>query len=163
MAGIRMAVGNDKTASTRFKLKHLQREICSVTDPTDLDCFPTSRFFDHKAIMFFPNGSSAGWDGILPQSLKDSTTKSNVQFILKFLRDLTNLVNVIIEGKVPFELRPSFFGSKLIALKKPDGGRCVGNFFRRLSAKFAGYHVFESSQAKCGNRNVSRYRHQKGS
>ena len=26
------------------------------------------------------------------------------------------------KGKVPFELRPYFFGAKLIALKKPDGG-----------------------------------------
>ena len=31
-------------------------------------------------------------------------------------------MNVILERKVPFELRPYFFGAKLIALKKPDGG-----------------------------------------
>ena len=30
----------------------------------------------------------------------------------------------------------------------------VGNAFRRLSAKFAGYHVFESRQARYGNRQV---------
>ena len=73
------------------------------------------------------------------------------------VRASTNLVNVILEGKVPFELRPYFFGAKLIALKKPDGGLrpiAIGNTFRRLSAKCAGYHDFESRQARYGNRQV---------
>ena len=64
---------------------------------------------------------------------------------------------MILEGKVPFELRPYFFFAKLIALKKPDGRLrpiAIGNTFRRLSAKCAGYHVFESRQAKYGNRQV---------
>ena len=66
-------------------------------------------------------------------------------------------MNVILEGKVPFELGPYFFGAKLIALKKPDGGLrpiAVGNTFRRLPAKCAGYHVFESRQARYGNRQI---------
>ena len=66
-------------------------------------------------------------------------------------------MNVIIEGKVPFELRPYFFGAKLIALKKPDGRLrpiAVGNTFRRLSAKCAEYHVFESRQTRYGSRQV---------
>ena len=83
------------------------------------------------------------------------TAKSNGQTELKFLRALTNLVNVIPEGKVPFALRPYFFGAKLIALKKPAGGLrpiAVGNTLRQLSAKCAGYHVFESRQARYGAR-----------
>ena len=42
-AGIRMAVGDDKIADfmvdnyAALKLKHLQRETCSVPDPTDSD------------------------------------------------------------------------------------------------------------------------------
>ena len=63
-----------------------------------------------------------GLDGVSPQILKDSTAKSNGQTGLNFLRALTNLVKVILAGKVPFELRPYFFGAKLIALKKPDRG-----------------------------------------
>ena len=108
--------------------------------------------------MSFPNGFSAGLDGISQQIVKDLTAKSNGQTGLNFLRALTNLVNVILEGKVPFELRPYFFGAKLIALRKPDGGLrliAVGKTFRRLSAKCDGYHVFESRQARCGNRQVS--------
>ena len=68
--------------------------------------------------MSFPNGSSAWLDGISPHLLKDLTAKSNGQAKLNFLKALTNLVNVILEGKVPFELQPYFFGAKLIALKK---------------------------------------------
>ena len=82
--------------------------------------------------MSFPNNSSARLDGISPQILKDLTTKSNRQTGLNFLRALTNLVNVILEGKVHFELRPYCFGVKLIALKKPDGGLrpyAVGNTY----------------------------------
>ena len=107
--------------------------------------------------MSFPNGFSAGSDGISPQILKNLTAKSNGQTGLKFLSALTNLVNVILEGKVPFEDRPYFFGAKLIALKKPDGGLrpiAVGNTFRQLSAKCARYHVFESRQARYGSRQV---------
>ena len=51
--------------------------------------------------MSFPNGSSAGLDSISAQILKDLTAKSNRQTGLIFLRTLTNLVNVILEGKVP--------------------------------------------------------------
>ena len=162
-AGIRLAVGDNKIADftadnyAALKLKHPQRKTCSVPDPTDIDCFSTSEFFVHNALMSFPNGFSAGLDGISPKILKDLTAKSNGQTGLNFLRALTSLVNVIIEGKVPFELRPYFFVAKLIALKKHDGGLrpiAVGNTFRRLSAKCAEYHVFEARQARYGNRRV---------
>ena len=122
-AGIRIAVGDDKIADwmvdnyAALKLKHPQRETCSVQDPTDIDCFSTSEFFVHKSLMSFPNGSSAALDVILPQILKNLTAKSNGQTGLNFLKALTNLVNVILEGKVLFELRPYFFGAKLSALK----------------------------------------------
>ena len=66
--------------------------------------------------MSFPNGSSAGLDGISPQILKNFAANSNGQTGLNFFRALTILVNVILEGKVPFELRPYFFGAKLIVL-----------------------------------------------
>ena len=107
--------------------------------------------------MSLPNGSRAGLDGISLKLLNDLTAKSNGQTGLNFLIALKNLVNVILEGKVPFELRPYFFGAKLIALKKPDGGPrpiAVGNTFRRLSAKCAGNHGFELRQARYGSRQV---------
>ena len=84
-AGIRMAVGDDKIVDltvdnyAAIKLKHLQRETCSVPDPTDIDCFSTSEFFVHKALMSFPKGASAGLDSISPQILKNLTARSNGQ------------------------------------------------------------------------------------
>ena len=120
-----MALGDDKVADftvdnyVALELKHPQRETCSVPDPTDIDWFSISEFFVHKALMSFPNCSSAGLDSFLPQILKDLTPKSNGQTGLNFLRALTSLLNVILEGKEPFELRPYFFGPKLIALKNP--------------------------------------------
>ena len=158
-----MAVGDDKIADftinnyAPLKLKHPQRETCSVPDPKDIDGFSTSEIFVHKALMSFPDSSSAGLDGILPQVLKTLTVKSNGQTVVNFLTSLTNLVSVILEGKVPFELRLYFFGAKLIALKKADGGLrpiAVCNTFCRLSAKCVGYHVFESRQARYGSRQV---------
>ena len=158
-----MAVGDEEIADftvdnyAALKLKHPLRETSTVPDPTDIDCFSTSEFVVHKALMSFPNGFSAGLDGISPQILKNLTAKSNGQTGLNLLRALTNLVNVILEGKVPFEHRPYFFGAKLIALEKPDGGLrpiAVGTTFRRLSAKGAGYHVFESRQVRYGNQQV---------
>ena len=143
---IRMAVGDDKIADftvdnyAALKLKHPQRETCSVPDPIDIDGFSTSEVFVHKALKSFPNGSSAELVGIWHRVLKHLTAKSNGQTGLKFLRALTNLVKVILEGEIPFELRPYFFDAKLIALKKSDRGlrlTAVGNTFCRLSAKCA--------------------------
>ena len=56
----------------------------------------------------------AGLNGILPQT--------NGQTGPNFLKAVTNLVKVILEGKVSSELRPFFSGAKTIALEKPDGG-----------------------------------------
>ena len=100
--------------------------------------------------MSFPNDSGAGLECISPRTLKDLIAKSNGQTGLNFLRALTNLVNVILEGEVHFELRPYFFGAKLIALKS----LMEDITFRRLCAKCAGYHVFESRQGRYGSQQV---------
>ena len=112
-----MVVGDDKIADftidnyDALKQKHPQRETCSVPEPTDIDCFSISKFFVHKALMLFPNGSSAGLEGILSQTLKSLTAKSNGQTGLIFLIAITNLG--IVKEEVPFELRLYFFGAKL--------------------------------------------------
>ena len=124
-AGIRVAVGDDKVADftvdyyAAFKLKHPQRETSSVPDFTDIDCFSTSEFFVQKALISLSTGSSAGLDVFLPKILNDLTAKSNGQIGPEFSQSLNNLVKVILEGKVPFEHGPYFFGAKVIALKGP--------------------------------------------
>ena len=85
-----MAVGDDKIADftvdnyAALKLKHPQRETCSVLDPIDIDCFSTSEFFVHKAIMFFPNGSRAGLDCISLMSSLTALEQSWMAFRPKF-------------------------------------------------------------------------------
>ena len=102
-----MAVGDDKIADftvdkcAALKLKHPQRGTCSVPDPKDIECFSTSEFFNHSALMSFPDSSSTELNGISPQVVKDLTAKSNGLTGLHFLRALTNFVKVILEGKVP--------------------------------------------------------------
>ena len=83
--------------------------------------------------MSFPNGSSAGPDKIVPQIFKDFVSKSNGSAGLNFLKSLTKLINLIGDGKIPEPLKPFFFGAKLIALIKIDGGLrpiALGNTLR---------------------------------
>ena len=58
-----------------------------------------------------------------------------------FLKAWTNLVNVILKGKVPDHLPYYFFGGEMIALKKPAGVLrpvAICNTRRQLSEKCAG-------------------------
>ena len=97
-AGIRTAVGDDNIADftvdtyAALKLKHPQRETCSVADASVIDCFSTSEYFVQKALMFLPNGSSAGLDDIPPKVLNDLTAMSNGQTGLNFLRALSKIL-----------------------------------------------------------------------
>ena len=88
---IGIAIGENNSAHfmvdkyAALKLKHLQREICSVPGPTVIDCLQTSEFIVKKTLMFFPNNSSAGLNGCL----NDLTAKSVGQTGLNCFRALT--------------------------------------------------------------------------
>ena len=124
--GIRLAASYDKTAPSstdnyqKLLSKHPQRAKFAVPNPEKLDSFFVTDFDLYKAIMSFPNGSAAGPDKIIPQTLKDLVSKSNGSAGLSFLKLLSKLINLIGDGKVPEPLRPFFFGAKLIALIKID-------------------------------------------
>ena len=72
-AGIRMVVGDDKIADftvdnyAALKLKHPQRETCSVPDPTDLDCFSTSEFLSTRLLCPSPTALVQGWMAFRPK------------------------------------------------------------------------------------------------
>ena len=73
------------------------------------------------------------------------------------LKSLTKLINTIIDGKVPDEIRPILFGAKLIALTKVDGGLrpiAVGNTIRRIASKCVGYNMAEQRAALFGETQV---------
>ena len=109
-AGTRMAVGDDKIADfmvdNSLKLKHPQGGNLLCSGPQ------ISRRFSSTSLSCpSPTGLVQGWIAFCPKILKDLTAKSNRQTGLNFLRALTNLVNVILDGNVPLELRPYFFGA----------------------------------------------------
>ena len=65
------------------------------------------------------DGSSEGLNDILLKFWKIWLPSRTGKLDWFFLRALSNLVNVLLERKIPFELRPYFSGAKLIALKNP--------------------------------------------
>ncbi|XP_055347675.1 uncharacterized protein LOC129594849 [Paramacrobiotus metropolitanus] len=90
------------------------------------------------AILSFRRGSAAGPDGLLPQHLLDMLGKVQDDVSASFCKSLAQLLDIIIQGNIPDSVRPYFFGAKLIALRKKDGGLrpiAVGNTLRRLTAK----------------------------
>ena len=120
--------------------KHPQRAKFAAPNPENLDSFFVIDFDLYKAIMSFPNGSAAGPDKIVPQNFKDLVSKSNGSAGLNFLKSLTKLINLIGDGKIPKPLKSFFFGAKLIALIKIDGGLspiAIGNTLRRIVSKYA--------------------------
>ena len=62
----------------------------------------------------------------------------------RLLRSITNLVNLTLSGSVPEYVRDSFFGAKLCALSKKDGGLrpiAIGSVYRRLASRMAAHHL----------------------
>ena len=126
--GIRLAASDDKIAPIsadnyqKLLSKHPRRAKFAAPNPEKLDSFFVTDFDLYKAIMSFPNGSAASPDKIIPQIFEDLVNKSNGSAGLNFLKSLTKLINLIGDGKISEPLRPFFFGAKLIALIKIDGG-----------------------------------------
>ena len=92
-----------------------------------------------SAIRSFPAGSSGGPDGLLPQHLKDLLNPPS-GVTAPFLSALSSFVSHVLNGNTPTALRHVFFGARLVALTKRDGGVrpiAVGSTLRRLVAKVA--------------------------
>ena len=90
------------------------------------------------AIRSFPNGSAGGPDRLLPQHLKDLVQDDQDESLL--LSALTEFCILVLQGDIPLEVRPVFFGASLVALRKESGGVrpiAVGCTLRRLCAKVA--------------------------
>ena len=113
--------------------------------------------FNVVVVLFwsnFPNGSAAGPDKVFPLIFKDLVSMSNGSAGLNFLKSLTQLINLIGDNKIAELLRPFFFGAKLIALIKIDGGLrsiAIGNTLRRIMSKFAGSKALSERQNFFGN------------
>ena len=99
--GIRLAASDDKIASfspdnyQKLLSKHAQRAKFAAPIPENLVRFFVTDFDLCKAIMSFPNGSSAGPDKIVPQIFKDLFNMSNGRQGPNYLKSLTKLKNLI--------------------------------------------------------------------
>ena len=115
-----------------------------VTGPISVSTAEVSR-----AIKSFPIGSSAGPDGLRPQYLKDMLSSVLSDFDYSpFLSALVAFSSLVLEGRTPPSVSHFFFGARLIALGKHDGGVrpiAVGCTLRMLVAKIACGRVVEDT------------------
>jgi hypothetical protein len=91
-----------------------------------------------NAIRSFPAGSAGGPDGLRPQHLKDLLLGRSGLGPTLLLDSITRFINFVVEGNVPPDAGPYFFGACLVALNKSTGGIrpiAVGCTLRRLVAK----------------------------
>ena len=109
--------------------------------PSSGDSFVVNASEVTAAIRSFPAGSSAGPDGLRPQHLKDMVAEGPMDVSLSpLLFALASFCDLVLEGKTPVSIRPFFFGARLTALRKSDGGVrpiASGCTLRRLVAKVA--------------------------
>src|SRR6218665_3058935 len=151
-AAIRLICCDDEPASDTpetlagLKAKHppAPSDRKPIYDPKLSDRFAPLQISERSivnAISSFPPGSAAGPDGVTPQHLKDLIS---VGADCSLIRQLSELVNLMLEGSLPVEVNEIICGANLIALKKRDGGIrpiAVGYTLRRLAAKCANTHA----------------------
>ena len=97
-----------------------------------------------QTIMSFPNGSSGGSDGLVPQHLKDLTAIGLGKTADTLLASLSSFLDLVARGCVPPEVRPTFFGARLVALQKPDETVrpiAIGMTLRRLTSKLVNANI----------------------
>ncbi len=73
------------------------------------------------ALGSFPSGSAGGPDLLRSQHLKDLLSAAGDDDSI-FVETLASFCTLVLEGRVPAEIRPYFFGAKLVALEKKSGG-----------------------------------------
>ena len=83
--------------------------------------------------------------------LKDITAESLGDPALKLVDTLVEFFNkIVLYGKVPEDVCPTFYGANLTALSKPDGGVrpiAVGFTLRRLVAKILSKKLLGKSES----------------
>jgi len=142
----RLAVPDDTTFAELRRLHPpapADRRPVPSTDTPPLQVLPAAVT---KAVQSFPSGSAAGPDGLRPQHIKDLMIGAADDNPL--LVAMTDLINLLLEGKTPHKVRGALFGATLLAVAKKQGGIrpiAVGYVWRRLAAKVSCSHVKDAS------------------
>ena len=126
--------------------RHKDSNPAPIPDPnTNISNFLVSKVIVKKAIRSFKKGASGGPDGLSPQHLVDMSGQDLGDVAEKFLDSIVDFINlVVLPGKVPAEIRDSFYGANLTALSKDDGGVrpiASGLTLRRISAKICMWKI----------------------
>jgi len=114
-----------------------RRPATVPSSSSQLNALQVSDVHVSKAIRSFPAGSAGVPDGITPQHIKDLTLLQAPGISCELTTNLTNLVNLLLNGELPEYVREVIFEGSLIALqKKNDDIRpiAVGYTLRRLAA-----------------------------
>ena len=94
-----------------------------------------------EALASFRPGSAGGPDDLRPEYLVALTGRASSEAGTRLLTALTDLINVALKGEVPEFATSTFYGAKLCALTKIDGGIrpiAVGCTYRKLSTNMVG-------------------------
>ena len=88
-------------------------------------------------------------DGLRPQHLKDMVGGMNKEHEISLLQSLSQFVNLVLEGGVPAEIRPIFFGASLCALRVEFGPLPLETPFGDLHPRLLLVHVEMDVVAFC--------------
>ena len=128
-----------------LRTKHPSAPVNLAEPPHSADGMPpspltvTSQQVLH-AINSFNSGTAGGLDGLRPRHLQDMVAREVGAEAEALLQAITRLCNFIFQSGVPADFTHIFYGGKLTALSKKDGGVrpvAVGLLFRRLCSKLA--------------------------
>jgi hypothetical protein len=101
-----------------------------------------------KAIYSFHCSSSGGLDHLRPQQIKDMLQEDFGESSSRLLNTLTEFVNMSLNGEIPVDVISTFYGAKLIALSKKDGGIrpiAICNVLRCVISKVVSHSVLEKA------------------
>jgi len=159
-AAVRLICSEDRPAPcladtlAALTLKHPppatdKRPATVPSSSSQLNALQVSDVHVSKAIRFFPAGSAGGPDGITPQHIKNLmlVQAPGIGLSCELTTNLTNLVNLLLNGELPEYVREVIFGGSLTALQKKNGDIrpiAVGYTLRRLAAKCANACVIGS-------------------
>ena len=91
-----------------------------------------------KALLSFPSTSGAGRSGLRPSHVRDALRPASSDLLLSEL--LSEVVSLLLRGKVPESIWPYVCGASIMALRKPNGSLrpiAIGETIRRLTSKVA--------------------------
>ncbi|XP_026452149.1 uncharacterized protein LOC113352554 [Papaver somniferum] len=112
--------------------------------------FTANKEFVLGSIKSFPRGTSCGRNGLHAQHILDALSASASAIADELLNSITAVVNLLLAGRFPPQLREYIASAPLTPLLKPDGGIrpiVVGTIWRRLVYKVAALRVCKHMSA----------------